>query len=263
MLQVPASAASVRAAVQPHAPQSCGQLFAATVQEPPLTLRVPASVASVPLAVQSHSSTGQLFAETVQESPLMLQVPASAASVRTAVQPHVPQSCGQLFAATLQEPPLLLQMPASVASLRLPVQLQVPQGTWQGCVLQDWLSVSLPDSVQVPPHTSLKVMLLVLLLLCVPPPQVTLQAPQSPHCPQAPHSQSVGGTEPETVRLVAQSPSLQPALQVLVWVRDWPKHAVEGLGDQVPPQETWATGSFAREQVPEFDPPCSPSQRHR
>ena len=62
---------------------------------------------------------------------------------------------------------------------------------------------------------------------------------------------------------MAQSPSLQPALQVLVWLRDSPEQAVEGLGDQAPPQETWATGGFARVQVPEFAPPWMPSQRHR
>ena len=65
------------------------------------------------------------------------------------------------------------------------------------------------------------------------------------------------------MRLVAQSPSLQPTLQVLVWVKDWPEHTVEGLGDQEPPQETWATAGFAREQVPEFEPPLLPLQRHR
>ena len=78
--------------------------------------------------------------------------------------------------------------------------------------------------------------------------------------------QVTGSTQdivPLALWLVAQSPSLHPTLQVLLWVKDWPEQTVEGLGDQAPPQETWATGGFARVQVPEFAPPCSPSQRHR
>lgn len=241
------------------------QLFAPTRQKLPLMLQAPAFVASVEPAVQLQvpQSCGQLSADTVQEPPLMLQTPAFLASVPMSVQSQSPQSCGQLFADTVQEPPLLLQTPAFLASVPPGVQLQVPQGTWQGCVLQDWLCVSVGNPGQAPPHASVTVLLLVLLLLCVPPPQLALQAPQLPHCDQDPHSQLLGGAVPDTVRLVAQSPSLQPVLQVLVWVRDWPEHAVEGLGDQEPPQETWVTGGFVREQVPEFDPPCSPSQRHR
>ena len=65
------------------------------------------------------------------------------------------------------------------------------------------------------------------------------------------------------MRLSLQSPSLQPALQVLVWVKDVPEQTVEFTGDQEPPQEIRATGGFARAQVPEFAPPWTPSQRHR
>ncbi len=43
---------------------------------------------------------------------------------------------------------------------------------------------------------------------------------------------------PVALRLVAQSPSLQPALQVRVWVKDCPEQTVAGLGDQAPPQVT-------------------------
>ena len=221
MEQAPAFVASVSLVVQVQVPQSCGQLFADTVQESPLMLQVPAFVASRPFVVQLQAPQicGQLFAAMVQEAPPTPRVPAFFASVPLGVQTQRGVD-PQLFASTVQDVPLMRQTPASAASVRSAVQSQAPQGTGQPCVLQDWLSVSLPDPVQVPPHTSLKVMLLVLLLLCVPPPQVTLQAPQSPHCPQAPHSQSLGGNVPDTMRLVAQSPSLQPVLQVLVWVRD-------------------------------------------
>ena len=67
---------------------------------------------------------------------------------------------------------------------------------------------------------------------------------------------------PLALRLVAQSPVLQPALQVLVWVKDWPEQTVEVAGDHAAvPQLTGVTG-FAVEHVPEFDPPSLPSQRH-
>ena len=59
--------------------------------------------------------------------------------------------------------------------------------TGQLCELQDWLCVSEADPEQLPPHASVTVLFLVLLRLCVPPPQVTLQAAQSLHCPQDPH----------------------------------------------------------------------------
>ncbi len=68
------------------------------------------------------------------------------------------------------------------------------------------------------------------------------------------------------VLLSAQSPVLQPSLQslVLVWVKEASQAFVEVAGDHADhgssPQRTM--GGFCLEQVPEFDPPLSPSQRH-
>ena len=67
---------------------------------------------------------------------------------------------------------------------------------------------------------------------------------------------------PVAPRLVEQSPVLQPALQVLLWVKGRPEQTVDVAGDHAAvPQLICATG-FAREHVPEFDPPSLPSQRH-
>lgn len=155
----------------------------------------------------------------------------------------------------------LLRMPASQPFL---TRLSQRPSTGQGSGLQDWICVSRSDPEQLPPHASPTALLLVLLLLCVPPPQVASQAPHSLHCPQDPHPQLLGGFDPDALRLVAQSPVLQPALQVRVWVKDCPEQTVEALGDQAPPQEmAWDARGFAEEHVPEFEPPWAPSQRHR
>ena len=61
---------------------------------------------------------------------------------------------------------------------------------------------------------------------------------------------------------MAQSPLLQPALQVLVWVKDSPVQILTEAGTQTPPQGTRVTGGFAVEQMPESWPPWLPSQRH-
>ena len=70
---------------------------------------------------------------------------------------------------------------------RAGVQGSSPHSTGQSCVLQDCSSVSVANPGQAPPHTSLTVLLLVLVLLCLPPSQSALQVSQSLHCPQAPH----------------------------------------------------------------------------
>ena len=110
------------------------------------------------------------------------------------------------------------------------VQGSSPHGTGQSCVLQDWLSVSLADPGQLPPHASITIFLLVLVLSCVPPPQSALQVSQSLHCDQDPHRQFVGGRVPDSVRLSEQSPVLQPSLQVRVWLKDSPEQTVPGSG---------------------------------
>ena len=134
-----------------------------------------------------------------------------------------------------------------------------PHSITQGCMLQAWLCVSTADPGHAPPHASGVVLALNLLLSCEPPPQDTLQSSQALHCDQDPHSQLLGCFVPDVLRLVAQSPSLQPGSQVLVWRRNWLVQIAAALGDQGAPQETVG---FAREQVPEFEPSCSPSQRH-
>ena len=63
---------------------------------------------------------------------------------------------------------------------------------------------------------------------------------------------------PDTRRPTEQSPSLQPALQVLLCLSEPVVQTSERLGDQVPPQEI----GFAEEQVSELEPPWLPSQRH-
>ena len=87
-------------------------------------------------------------------------------------------------------------------------------------MLQAWLCVSTADPGHAPPHASGVVLALNLLLSCEPPPQDTLQSSQALHCDQDPHTQSLGCFVPDALRLVAQSPSLQPASQVLVWRRN-------------------------------------------
>ena len=67
---------------------------------------------------------------------------------------------------------------------------------------------------------------------------------------------------PVAPRLVEQSLVLQPALQVLLWVKGRPEQTVEVAGDHAAlPQLICATG-FAAEHVPELEPPSLPSQRH-
>ena len=95
-------------------------------------------------------------------------------------------------------------------------QGSLPQTTGQSWVLQAWLSVSVADPRQVPPHASVAALPRVLLRLCVPPPQLALQALQPPHGDQAPHTQLLGGFAPEALRLVEQPPVLQPGLHVRV-----------------------------------------------
>ena len=60
-------------------------------------------------------------------------------------------------------------------------------GGGQACVLQARLCVSVSDPLQAPPHDSVTVLLLVLLLLCVPPSQSAVQVSQALHCDQGPH----------------------------------------------------------------------------
>ena len=61
------------------------------------------------------------------------------------------------------------------------------------------------------------------------------------------------GLVPAFCRLVAQSPSLQHRLQVLVWVKDVPEQTVEGDGDHVPPQEALAGQQGSVVLVPVLD----------
>ena len=72
--------------------------------------------------------------------------------------------------------------------------------------------------------------------------------------------QTIGSTQgcvPVALRLVEQSPVLQPLLQVLVWVKDWPEQTVEVAGDQDAPQRTHDFVPFALrlvEQSPVLQP---------
>ena len=87
---------------------------------------------------------------------------------------------------------------------------------------------------QVPPHPSVTVFTLVLVLLCVPLPHDLLQSLQALHDPQAPHWQFRGCVPvADSVLLSLQSPILQPALQVLVlvWVKGLSQASVEVAGD--------------------------------
>lgn len=98
---------------------------------------------------------------------------------------------GQLFSSTVQAPEPSDQVPASVPSLVLAVHSQVGQL----CVLQPRDTVC-TGGLQAPPHAAGVRMVLVLLLLCVPPPQVLLQALQALQGPQGPKTQSVAGRVP-------------------------------------------------------------------
>ena len=75
------------------------------------------------------------------------------------VQVQVPQVCVQLFAKTVQVLPLE-SVPAFVASVVDAVQVQETGGSPQVCV-----RVSVPEPEQVPPFTSVTVLLRVLLLV--------------------------------------------------------------------------------------------------
>ena len=253
-----------------------------TVQEVPgLLPQKPASESSKTESVQLQvPQTGQVAGETVQEMPLPLQVPADARSKTEGVQLQA-QGCGttsQLFAATVQDrggefgqgspshpadtATLLDCVPALDASAVDAVQTQGPQDPhWQSrsCVP----STSLCSvSSQLP---TLQPGLQVLVLVWV---KVASQAcvegagDHSDHC-AVPQVISVSQyCVPVAPRLVEQSPVLQPALHVLLWVKGWPEQTVEVAGDHAAlPQLICATG-FATEHVPEFEPPSVPSQRH-
>ena len=104
------------------------------------------------------------------------------------LQSDQPPSTRQPLAA--QEPEPSDQAPAVSLSRVFAVHSQVGQL----CVLQDRLCVWVGE--QVPPHAAGSIMVLVLLLLCVPPPQGALQALQALQAPQRPNTQSVGGRVP-------------------------------------------------------------------
>ena len=120
-------------------------------------------------------------------------VPAVALSVVEAVhvqplQSDQPPSTRQPLAVQGPEPSD--QAPAVSLSRVFAVHSQVRQI----CVLQDRLCVWVGE--QVPPHAAGSIMVLVLRLLCVPPPQGTLQALQALQAPQRPKTQSVAGRVP-------------------------------------------------------------------
>ena len=121
-------------------------------------------------------------------------VPAVALSAVEAVHSQVPQS--DQPPSTRQ--PLVSQGPEPsdrAPAVSLSRVFAVHSQVGQLCVLQDRLCVWVGGE-QVPPHAAGSVMVLVLLLVCVPPPQGTLQALQSLQAPQRPNTQSVGGRVP-------------------------------------------------------------------
>ncbi len=279
LLQVPAVASSKTEGVQLQSPQT-GQPPLGTVQTAPLLLQTPAVASSKTEGVQLQApQTGQPPPGTVQAAPPLLQVPAVAPSEIEGVQLQVPQTgtTGQLFAATVQRrdepvqeaPPhpadtawLLDCVPALDASVVDGVQLQSPQDPhWQsrGCVpLASLCSVSSQLPVLQPALQSL-------VLVWVKAVSQACVEGSGDHADQGAVPQTIRFTQycvPVAPRLVEQSPVLQPALQVLVWVKDWPEQTVEVAGDhEAVPQLTGATG-FSAEHTPEFDPPLLPSQRH-
>ena len=279
--QSPSSASSKTESVQPQAPQT-GQLLSETVQEVPgLLPQKPAPAPSKTEAVHLQvPQTGQVAGETVQESPLPLQVPADAESKTEGVQL---QSQGggttsQLFAATVQDrggefgqgsPPhpadtatVLDCVPASDASAVDAVHSQGPQEPHRqsrSCVPSTSLCVV---SSQLP---TLQPALQFLVLVWVKETSQAWVEAAGDHSDHWAVPQVISVSQycvPVAPRLVEQSPVLQPALQVLLWVKGWPQQTVEVAGDHAAvPQLTGVTG-FAAEQTPEFDPPLVPSQRH-
>ena len=258
-----------------------GQLLAETVQAVVPSLQTPSDAPSEVSSVQRQvPQTGQVAGDTVQESPLLLQTPADAGSKTESVQLQVPQGGGggtsQLFAATVQrrdEPmqgapshpadtaTLLDCVPALGASAVDAVQTQSPQDPhWQSrsCVPSTSLcSVSSQLPVLQP---GLQFLVLVWVKEA-PHACVEGAGDHSDHwAPQVIRRSQY--CVPVAPRLVEQSPVLQPALQVLLWVKGRPEQTVEVAGDHAAvPQLIWATG-FATEHVPEFEPPSVPSQRH-
>ena len=238
-LQTPAEAESSVSGVHPQSQ---------TVQPPPRTrqavvpsLQTPADALSVMSSVHPQSQTGQPPLGTVQAVGRSLQMPSDAPSKSEVVQLQVPQggTTSQLFAATMQDrddkpvqgspshpadtATLLDCVPALDASAVDAVQTQAPQDPhWQSRSCVPSASLCRVSSQLPTLQPGLQVLVLVWSKVAS---QACVEA-WGDHADHEAVPQGIRWSQycvPVAPRLVEQSPVLQPALQVLVWVKGRPE----------------------------------------